>query len=370
MKNFLVIGLVTSFVFFMSYQAHATDLYVEKDKKGNVLTAFSMTKQMIGKELSLDKLSTTSPLSSLDLLNNYYVWGYKNEAKQALSLYAKTDNSWQRLNDKLNKGKSPFKNFSKLTGVKVKEKLLWGDYQLFKVTWDVQGKSYNWTDTVYCQNGQCAYSDILFRFSPLENALSAVLAQSVDKLIVDKKGLEAFDIYPKGASKEPLTFYYNFNKNSVPVWPLSLKENKASNETKVGTYLSLLHATDFTEPAKHKEQTAQIVGEYWQGTTEDAYLKNYTYQGNALKVQDYSLAAYNNKLLSYEKVKELGSISSSDGRFVLCQGENVSGMSELFFVPISNTGKLYIPGRDNITWMFVNTEGFANHLNLELNKKS
>ncbi len=357
--------IVICFAFFMSYQAYATDLYVEKDKLGNVIAAFSMHKEIIDKKLALSKLSDSVPLTSFELLNNYYFWGYKNNAEQALLLYAKTDNSWQRLKDKLSKGKSPFKNFSKLTGVHVKEKLLWGDYQLFKLTWDVQGKSYNWTDTIYCNNRHCSYSDILLRFLPLENMISAVLAKSIDNLTVNKKGLKSFDVFPKGATKNPMTFHYNFKQNNVQIWPLGLKKNELNS---VKTYLSNLHVTDFSDPAQHKETTTKLVAKYWQDTTLDMFLQNYTYQDNTIKIQGYSLAAYNKKLLSFETVTQIGSILSNDGQFVLCKGKNLSGVSELFFVPLTNVGKLYVPSKGDMVWMFVNTEAFASHINALFNK--
>jgi hypothetical protein len=358
--------LITSLTIIASSAAFAADLAVQKTPQGKVLAVVSMNKTAVNQPLDLTRLKKTSAIASLNALNNYYYWGYRNDINKLLAMYTKKDSSWQRLSDKASKGKSPFVHFAKLDGVDVKEKYLWGDYQIFKVVWHTSNKHYNWLDMIYCNSTACQYSDRLLRFNDLESAVSGAINQAGAQVKVNKRGLQSYEFYPMGENRNPLTFHYNFTRyqrGKQQVWPLPPEANSFNQ---VSQYIAGIKNNQQGNNDDHKALAAG----FWQvpGDDLDLIVPSYTYAGGAVKIQSYSAPALQQKILSFNKVMVIGQIQSINGRFILCQGLKSDASKELFFLPQSITGKFYIPnGVEDLAWSFVNTNPFANHLNDSIN---
>ncbi|WDE04116.1 hypothetical protein SG34_022575 [Thalassomonas viridans] len=346
---------------FMATTALGKDLLAQKNAGGKVVAVMAMNEEAVNKRITLPKLMDVVPRQSFNVLNNYYYWGYRDDIKKILSLYAREDGSWQRLKKKAGEGKSPFKNFSKLQGVSAKSKYFWGDYEIFKVVWDVKDKSYKWLDTLYCRKPVCQYSDILLRFNDLESAVSGVLTQAQDNLKVDKSGLSAFELYPIGSARNPLTFYYDFKAVDHSIWPATPAKSKYPH---ISNYFKALHESNLKDDGVHK----QFEKKYWRPQELDIFIANYSYENSGIRALDYSLAAYNHKIFSYDQVSVVGEISVPDGTLVLCRGQKADGTAELFFMPLTDQGKLYVPQGDNFVWTFVNSTPFARHLDRLANK--
>ncbi|MFT4924817.1 MAG: hypothetical protein ACI8WB_000901 [Phenylobacterium sp.] len=355
--------IVLCFFCLMSETAFAVDLFAQKTAKGNVVAVASMNKAAVNKPLTLDKLTRITATTPFNALNNYYYWGYRNDINKMLSLYTKKDGSWQRLNDKANRGKSPFVQFSKLAGVKVKEKYLWGDYQIYKVVWQTEVKEYNWLDTIYCNITSCQYSDMLLRFGELENGVTGAINRAQDKLQVSKTGMQNFAFFPMGLNHNPLTFYYNLESRAVTdraIWPIASKA-VARDYSLISKYIASVRSAVLETPEQHN----RLGTAYWQspGKDVDLYIPIYTYQGPRVKIQGYSLAAFQQKLQTFDTISVIAQIPTVGGRLVVCQGLLSDGSKQLFVVPESNQGKLYVPQLDDMVWIFVNTNEFASHLN-------
>ncbi|MCM2679180.1 hypothetical protein [Echinimonas agarilytica] len=339
-------------VVLFSANLFAGDIYIEKDNKGNPLLVVSVQNELVTEKISIGKLSSKANTSPLAVLNDFYYWAYRNDIKQLMSLFSKTDGSYIRLENKAQDGKSPYNNFSKLTDVNVNEQFSWGTYSIYSVTWIVGSKNYQWLDAINCNKGTCTYSDFLLRFTPLESAVSHVISGKNNSLPVDKSKLKKFTAFPKRSTSNPLEVSYTFESD---VFSLS-SEDEMRKDFVLNLYFRAL------KKAQEAPEKKVDVKRYWNISGESEFIPSYSYSNGNIRVQDYQLRAFDLRFSSYEDVNVLGRIPSAESDFYLCKGRLAEGQSELFFVPVLDN-KIFVPTKPNVIWNFINTIEFAAHIN-------